>query len=305
VSAGYDLFAIGYACVDYVTIMPHLPKLDEKILVDNLLVQGGGVSATAMVAASRLGARTALMTMLSDDSIGHEIAAELEREGVDMSVTPLRGKGSSAFSFCMIDGKTGLRTIVSMPPTGKRLSRLEVPLGVVCRSKVLFIDGHTTHAQLAAAKAARKTGVRVIFDAGNEKKGMVDLIPHTDVLIASHGFGRDVGGSRDPAAGARALFRMGNLEVAAVTAGKEGSYFCTADGEFHQPAFKVGVVDTTGAGDAFHGAYAYAMVRKWSPRQSAKFAAAVAAIKCTKAGGRTALPRLREVESFLKRASLR
>jgi sugar/nucleoside kinase (ribokinase family) len=301
----YDILAIGYACVDYVTIMPHLPKLDEKILVDNLLVQGGGVSATAMVAASRLGAKTALMTMLSDDSIGREIAEELEREGVDMSVTPVRDKGSSAFSFCMIDKKTGLRTIVSMPPTGKRLSSREAPLDVVRKAKVLFIDGHMHEAQLAAAKAARRAGVRVIFDAGNEKKGMEEMIPHTDVLIASFGFGRDVGGRADPAAAAKSLFGMGRLEAAAVTAGKDGAYFCTAEGEFHQPAFKVNTVDTTGAGDAFHGAYAYAMVQGWPVRRAACFAAAVAAMKCTRPGGRTGLPTLPAVKAFLAKHSLR
>jgi sugar/nucleoside kinase (ribokinase family) len=88
--------------------------------------------------------------------------------------------------------------------------------------------------------------------------------------------------------------------VAAVTAGVEGAYFQTGEGSFHQGAFKVDVVDTTGAGDAFHGGYAYAMLRGWPVRQSAEFAAAVAAIKCTKLGGRTGLPTLAQVQEFIR-----
>jgi len=85
-------------------------------------------------------------------------------------------------------------------------------------------------------------------------------------------------------------------------AGADGAYFETAEGAFHQKAFKVKVVDTTGAGDAFHGAYAYGMMRKWAARKCARFASAVAAMKCTKVGGRTGLPGLSQVEKFLREA---
>jgi len=299
----FDVLAVGYACIDYIALVDRLPKLDEKMPVDNLLIQGGGPSATAMVAAARLGARPAIVTSLADDSLGREIIAELEREGVDVSFTPLRKNGVSAFAFAMIDRKTGLRTIVGRPAVVEPLTPADLPEDEIRRAKVLFVDGNEPEPQLAAATIARRAGVPVIFDAGNEKPGMEELIPLTDVLIASHGFGRDVGGSEDPAKAAAAFFARGGLTVAAVTAGVDGAYFHTKEGAFHQPAFKVKVVDTTGAGDAFHGAYAYAMVRGWEPRRSAEFAAAVAAMKCTKLGGRTGLPRLAEVEEFLKARS--
>jgi ribokinase len=303
VAKAFDILAVGYACVDYITVVDRLPNLDEKMVVDNLLIQGGGPSATAMVAAARLGARTALVTSLADDPLGREIVAELEREGVDVSLTPLRTAGNSAFAFAMIQRNGGLRTIVGRPATVEHLTGADLPVETIAKAKVLFIDGNEPEAQLAAAKAAREAGVPVIFDAGNEKAGMEELIPFTDVLIASHGFGRDAGGSDDPAVAAKAFFARGSLTVSAVTAGARGAYFHTSEGAFHQPIFKVNVVDTTGAGDAFHGAYAYAMVKRWPVKRAARFAAAVAAMKCTKLGGRTGLPRLAAVEAFLAERS--
>ncbi len=299
----YDVLAVGYACIDYITVVDRLPVLDEKMIVDNLLIQGGGPSATAMVAVARLGAKTGLVTPLGSDGLGRQIVAELDDEGVDTSLSPVFPEGRSAFAFVMIQKGTGLRTIVGRRPYLPYLDRSHVPFDEIRRARLLFIDGNEPEAQLSAAKAAKEAGVPVIMDAGNEKEGMHELIPFVDVLIASRPFGRDVGGSEDPAVAARSLFASGHVKVAAVTAGHEGAYFQTHEGAFHQPAFKVEVADTTGAGDAFHAGYAYGMLREWPAKRSAEFAAAVSAIKCTKVGGRTGLPTLAEVETFLAERS--
>jgi ribokinase len=285
--------------MDYITVVDRLPCLDEKMFVDNLLIQGGGPSATAMVAAARLGARTGIVAPIASDAIGKAIVAELEGEGVDTSAAPIFPEGRSAFAFVMITREGGLRTIVGRRPELPFLDESQVPVEEVRRAKVLFVDGNEPAAQLYAAKEAAAAGVPVIMDAGNEKRGMRELVPWTDVLIASRTFGRTVGGSEEPAAAARSLLGMGVRRVAAVTAGAQGAWFVTADEEFHQPAFAVETVDTTGAGDAFHGAYAYAMAHGWAARRSARFAAAVAGMKCRKVGGRTGLPTLGEVEDFL------
>lgn len=295
----YDILAVGYACIDYIAVVDRLPELDEKLIVDNLLIQGGGPAGTAMVAAARLGLRTGLIAALCRDPLGKQIIDELERERVDVSLAPIHDQGRAAFAFVMIQKGTGLRTLVGRRSYLPLLTPDDVRLGEVRRAKALLIDGNEPEAQLAAARTARKAGVPVIFDAGNEKPGMKELIPFTDILVASRGFGRDVGGSDDPATAAEHFFRSGCLQVAAVTAGADGAYFCSGEGAFHQPAFAIDAADTTGAGDAFHGGYAYAMVHEWPVRKAARFAAAVAAIKCTKIGGRTGLPCLREVEEFL------
>ena len=201
----------------------------------------------------------------------------------------------------MIQRRTGLRTIIGRRPVLAPLGAAETPaLGGSAARKSDLIDSTEPAAQFAAADAAVEAGVPVIMDADNASPGASELASRADVVIASREFGRAVGGSDDPAEAARSILSRGRMKVAAVTAGAEGAYFHTKDGAFHQPAFEVRVVDTTGAGDAFHGAYAYTLVQNWPLRKSAEFAAAVAAMKCTKLGGRTGLPTLSQVEGFLK-----
>lgn len=297
-SAHYDVIAIGYSCIDYIVPVDSLPKLDEKLIVPNFLIQGGGPAATAMVAVARLGGRAALVTALGDDASGREILDGLADEGVDASFAVVRPGGSSAFAFCMIERGSGLRTIVGRPTDVVLCAPQDVPASAIASAKVLLVDGCQVEAQREACRIAREAGVAVIFDAGNEKSGMEELIELCDVVIASHGFASDVCGTTDPAEGAARLRKRG-ASVAGVTAGAAGAFFHTDSGRFHQRAFGVRVVDTTGAGDAFHGGYAYGMAQGWDERGCARFGAAVAALKCRALGGRTALPSLEETEEFL------
>ncbi len=296
--ARFDVIAIGYSCIDYVVLVDSLPKLDEKLIVSNLLIQGGGPAATAMVAVSRLGGRTALVTGVGDDASGREILDGLEAEGVDASFAVVGEGGVSAFAFCMIERGSGLRTIVGRPTDVELRAGRDVPGELIASAKVLLVDGCQIEAQAAACRIAREAGVGVIFDAGNEKPGMEALIELCDVVIASYGFACDVCGTTDPAEGAARLRKLG-ASVAGVTMGAAGAFFHTESGHFHQRAFGVEVVDTTGAGDAFHGGYAYGMAQGWDVAECARFGAAVAAAKCRALGGRTALPTLAETEEFL------
>jgi ribokinase len=137
----------------------------------------------------------------------------------------------------------------------------------------------------------REAGGLVMLDAERVKDGTLDLLPLCDVQIVSEQFGRQATGEDDPAQAARALHaRYGNLAV--VTAGERGSW-CVGWGEaFHTPAFRVNVVDTTGAGDVFHGGFLYGLLKDWPLRHVARFASAMAALKCRSAGGRAGIPYL-------------
>lgn len=295
----FDILAIGYACVDCVAAVERLPRLDEKILARSLTIQGGGLAATAMVAAARLGARTALISTIGADEIGRQITDELEREDVDLSLCPARETGESAFAFVMIEKAGGLRTIVGRAPSTAPLAAGEIDMEAVRGSCVLLIDGTSPAAQRAAAAAAREAGVPVIIDAEGHGVALMGLVPLSDVVIGSREFGAAAGESDDPAEAARAIFGRGGVSVAGVTAGAEGSFFHTGEGPFCQRAYEVEVADTTGAGDAFHGAWAFGMSRGWRPRDCARLAAAVAAMKCRRLGGRSGLPTMDETRRFL------
>jgi sugar/nucleoside kinase (ribokinase family) len=125
-----------------------------------------------------------------------------------------------------------------------------------------------------------------------------ELIPHVDVLITGEGYARGLTGIDDIWQAGEAVLELGP-RIFVETVGDRGCYTITRNERFHTPAFKVDVVDTTGAGDVFHGAYIVGMMHGWTPRQCALFSTAVSAIKCTRLGGRAGIPTFEQTMAFL------
>ena len=148
---------------------------------------------------------------------------------------------------------------------------------------------------------ARDAGVLVSFDggAGEAWREVGTLLPLVDVLVVARQFALNFTGEVNPAAAGPLLLRTGAREVI-ITDGANGCWYWDAAGSLRQPAFQVSVVDTTGAGDVFHGAYAYALLQGWEPALRLKFASATAALKCTQPGGRLGIPTAGQVHDFLQ-----
>ena len=173
-------------------------------------------------------------------------------------------------------------------------------MDLVARARVLHLDGLHGEAALAAAQVARSRGVAVSLDggAGPLWPGMEKLIPLADLLIVAREFATARTGHDHPREAGAALVAAGSRHVV-VTDGPRGAWSWVDETVFHQPAFRVDVVDSTGAGDAFHGAYLHAWVGGEDPRSCLRFACAVGALACTRLGGRAGLPRMAEVEAFV------
>jgi ribokinase len=168
----------------------------------------------------------------------------------------------------------------------------------------LHIDGLLHHeATMQAVRWMKEADKTVVMD-GSKTNGPVReahqaFIPYVDVLITGEGFARGLTGEDDIWAAGEKVLEMGP-RIFCETVGERGSYTITRGERFHVPAFDVDVVDTTGAGDVFHGAYIVGMAHGWSPRQCAQFSAAVSAIKCTKLGGRAGIPTFEQTMAFLQ-----
>jgi ribokinase len=305
ISKKYDVVGIGCSAVDYLGVVPKIEKLDAKMWMDEFTQQGGGLVATALVALARLGARTHFVGKVGDDDFGRFIADEFKKEGVachDMVFV----KGMSArFAFCVSDRSSGARTIFVTPHTRvPYLKSGEVKRRQIAEARFLHVDGYEMEAQLRAAHIAREGGVTVVLDAEKLDPKMPRLVRLSDVIIASEDYAEWHTSKHGYVAQARSLFgeqsKMAGNKIVVVTAGIKGSYTVSKDGEFHTPAFKVKVVDTTGCGDVFHGAYIYGLLRQWDLRRTAEFASAVAALKCRALGGRAGIPTLEETVRFLK-----
>lgn len=286
----------GICCVDYIVVAPQV-RWGDQSNVSRYLVQGGGLIGTALVACARLGARCELLTLLGDDEIGEQILSELEQEGIPSDHVMKVPGGESPFSFIHVDDKSGERTIFHRSGTGLQLQRNMLRLDDAARWDCLLVDDIYPELSLAAAQAAREHGVPVVADLIPSESSN-ELLQLVDVLIAPRHYARGIGCGDDLDAALDHIHSLGPT-TAVITLGSDGWVFSDRVGRGRGEAFKVEVVDTTGAGDTFHGAFAYGLARRWDTRKCAEFASAVAAIKCTVAGGRTGLPSLGQVEEFL------
>jgi sugar/nucleoside kinase (ribokinase family) len=288
----------GVCCLDHIFVAPQI-TWGGTAAVEEYRVQGGGLVATALVAAARLGASCCLFSFLSPDEAGAQVASELAAEGIKLDGVAGIPQGISPFSFIHVDSRSGERTIFHRPAVG--LERAVLPgLGRIAECDVLLVDDYYPDLALAAARRARQSGIPVVADLTVNLNNCPDLFREIDVLIAPRAFASQLGHGDDLPEALRAIHRLGPV-TAMITLGREGYVYSTPHGPGRGRAFKVAAVDTTGAGDAFHGAFAYGLARRWELPRCAEFAAAVAAIKCTKPGGRTGLPTLPQTIHFLRR----
>ena len=290
---------IGYCSMDCLCIVPWIPQ-DDKVQAEKTLEQGGGPAATAICASAKLGAKTAFISALGDDSRGQAILEGLARGNVDTTGIKLRLAAESPVAFCWIQANTGKRSIVWSHGSVAPLLPEEVNVALVRDAGLLYLDGHHTDAAIHAARIAREAGVPVMLDAGTIVPRIDELLALTDIVVASEKFAERFTKDPDVEAAVKKLFGK-NMKFAAVTCGAEGSIGFDGETIYRQSAFPVKTIDTTGAGDVFHGAFAYCYINDGDWSECLRFAAAVAAMKCTKFGGRTGIPTLTEAEQFLKK----
>lgn len=296
-NAPVEFVAMGYCSNDYLCRVPQIP-IDHKVEIIEHQIQGGGPAADAVVAAARLGLRTMFVTSVGNDDGGKRILADLAREGIDTSRIPVREGCGSPMAYCWIDSD-GKRSVAWTHNGLRLLTAEEVPYDVIAGAKMLHLDGHHPEAALAAAKCAKENGVLFNFDAGTIRPGVEQLVELADLLIASEYFARTFTGEQDLD---RALLKLAKYQakVTGITLGAGGSIFYD-NGEIRRfPIFPAPVVDTTGAGDSFHAGFAFRYLQTQDIAVCARFASAVAAIKCGKLGARAGLPTLEQVETFLK-----
>jgi sulfofructose kinase len=291
---------LGQASIDFIGRIPYFPQSDTKCEFTDLTIQGGGPAATAMVTLRRLGLPAVFIGAVGDGEFGRRIVQELQDEGVDVTHVHVRPGGRSQMAFIAVESG-GSRTIFWQRAVNAGLEPSDVDPDMIRRAHVLHVDGLMIEASLAAAEIARQADVPVVFDAGTLRDGYLDLVKQTDFLICSETFFRQFHPGRDDKEGLQQLHAMGPKH-AVVTLGANGSLGYDGRNYYRQKAFEVDAMDTTGAGDVYHGAYIYALVQGNSLEECMRFASAVAALKCTKMGGRAGIPTIDEAERFLRTA---
>jgi len=296
------VFCLGIATLDYVYSVETLPTRGEKYRSRDLAVVGGGCAGNASVAIARLGGRSWLATRLADDLTGDRIVADLEAEGVDASAS-LRAPGlRSPVSAILVDA-AGERMVVSYSDPAMPEETGWLPSNLPEGAKAVLADTRWGEGALAVLRLARKAGVPGVLDA-DRKPPHPDLVATASHVAFSQQALRELSGEDDPRAGLAKVAGLAMMEEhasnwLAVTLGKDGVLFMEDGAVAHIPAFVVETVDTLGAGDVWHGAFALALAEGQGEREAIRFASAAAAIKCTRFGGRLGAPRREEIEAFL------
>lgn len=290
---------LGQCSLDYLGNVSTFPQRDQKAELSEVLVQGGGPTATALVTLARLGLSTAFVGRVGDDDAGGKIRDGLLTEGVDCQGLLVDPGRTSQTAVCIADRDAG-RTIFWHRGTARPLAAEEVDPDLIAAAAALLVDGLQGEASLEAARWARRHGVVTILDGGSWRESSPQLLPWIDHLVVSEKFARQSCGE-DLWQAADALAGFGATAVT-VTCGAQGSLTRSAEGErFEMPAFPVTAVDTTGCGDVFHGGYVYGLLQDWPLRRCVRYGAACAALKTRALGGRTAIPTPDEVQAFLDR----
>ncbi len=295
-----SVVGIGQCAWDMLAVVDRFPQADTKKEVLAWEEQGGGPVATALAALSRLGVPCRCHGVIGDDREGAAIRQSLIDEGVNVTGLVTRTNAASQTAFIAIDKSMGTRTIFWKRPSGGPLRKEELAPEFLKGADFLLLDGLMKDVSLFAAQEARKAGVPVMLDAGRVREGMLDLARMSDYVVGSEEFARELGWRDDPGSFKQEVRRLG-FGITTITLGARGSVTFAGEEVIACPAFPVEVVDTTGAGDVFHGGYLYGLLQKMQLRYTIRFASAVAAMKCRKLGGRAGIPRLEEVEEFLER----
>ena len=294
---------MGHCCQDSICTIEEYPPEDGSTHITAIDdSQGGGAVATAMVAAARLGAAAGMIANLGEDGTGDRIQADFQECGIEVSgIRRIRG-GRSSSSVVMVDPKKGSRTKFPYRDNLPPISWDEEQKDLLRHARVLHLDGTNYTNALAAATLAKEYGVIVSLDGcsmqkDNEKNRR--LAAMADILIMNARYPRRVSEKDTILEAMREMASLGG-KVVISTAGKDGCY-AVIDGEVHQfSAFAVSAVDTTGAGDVFHGAFLTAWLEGKEIRECIRFASAVSALKCLKIGGRAGIPTRAEAEAFLQ-----
>jgi len=296
----FDIVGLGCAAVDDLLYVPGYPAADAKVQIRRSERQGGGLTATALVAAARLGSRCAYAGVLGDDELSDFVRNRFVQEGIDVSLVRIRPGNRPIHSIIVVDESRLTRTIF-YDLNGVSGAEPGHPEAEVIRTAgALFVDHFGVEGMSWAARIARTAGVPVVADfERGEMQGFAELLALVDHLIVSLGFATKLTGETDPALAARTLWRN-DRKVVVVTGSEDGCwYICDGQPPRHQSAFAVRTVDPTGCGDVFHGAYTSALVRGLPIPEVIRFASAAAAIKATRCGGQAGAPTRAEVESLL------
>jgi sulfofructose kinase len=290
----FDVVGYGTNSVDYVCIVPGYPRVGTKTEIMQYERLTGGQVATAIAFLSRMGLSAKYIGKIGGDELGLVSQRSFELESFDVTSVLVEQSAKNQFAFIVIDKQTGERTVLSHRDSALDFRETELKKSDICAGRILHLDGYDAEGSLKAATWCQELEIPVCIDLDKVVNNCRELISKVDFLIVSSNFPSEFTGIADPLESFRAL-RESYDGFLAVTLGSEGAMTWIQDRCITFPGLKVNAVDTTGAGDIFHGGFIYGLLRNWPIERIVKFANAAAGLSCRYRGARAGIRPLSEI----------
>lgn len=303
--ASFDVVGIGQNATDTLLLVAKFPAYAGKVPFESEILSPGGQVASAMVACARLGLRVKYVGTVGDDQRGIVQLESLRGSGINLDDVIVRRNCPNQTAYILIDQSTGERTVLWQRSDCLRLEPAEITPDKITCARLLHIDGSDTPAVARAAEIARNHNIPVTLDIDSTYHGFEKVLPNVDYMIASSEFPVQWTNERDPFKALEMIQDEYGMKIAAMTLGAHGA-LARVDGRFvYSPAYVVNCVDTTGAGDVFHGAICYAVLQGMCTRDMLEFANAMAAVNCTALGARGRIATVEQARALMGRAERR
>lgn len=296
----FDIVGIGAVVFDIFVSTEKPIIIDEKTNAEAIRFFGGGPCATSLVTASKLGASCSYLGAVGEGEQGHFLIDDFKRYGVDTSNISVVNNADCMISIVLSEKETKTRTCIVQRNNLPKWSLTPNQKEEIKKAKIMLVDGNELDQAIEGVMIAKGNGVPVLYDAGSVYPGVERLLKLADILIPSETFALEYTKESNPEKAAVSLYQQFHPNTVVITLGADGGV-CYDGRELRAfPSYPVKVVDTNGAGDVFHGAYAVARIQGLDAIQCCRFASAAAAIKCTKIGSRIAAPTKDELYRFIE-----
>jgi sulfofructose kinase len=301
----FDVVGVGLNATDTLIILPRFPAYGGKVPFQEEVLSPGGQVASALVTCAVLGLRVKYIGTVGDDERGRIQLESLRASGINLDHVQVRPNCPNQSAYILVDRSTGERTVLWKRPECLRLDPLEIAPELITCARLLHIDGHDTPAVERAARFARQAGIPVTVDVDTIYHGFDRVLPHVDYLVSSSEFPASWTSESDPFRALELIQNEYGMRVAAMTLGAHGALARSGGRFYYSPGFVVECIDTTGAGDVFHGAFCYAVLQGMSLEETLEFSNAMAAMNCRALGARGAIATFAEAIAFARRAERR
>jgi sulfofructose kinase len=290
-----DVLCVGHACYDLIFSVAHHPAENEKTVADSLLSCGGGPAANAAVQVAKLGFNAAFAGYLGHDVYGELHYQELLTSGVNTDCIA-RGDSPTPLSTVIVK-PNGDRALINYKGDTQALIADAIDFSIM-QAKVILFDGHEPNISVPLAKQARLAGIPTVLDAGSVHTGTLALMGIVDYLVCSEKFALQL--KNDEQSALNYLATLSPCVV--ITLGEHGLIWQRGTQTGALPAMTINAIDTTGAGDAFHGAFAAAIAAGFDWLTVLRYASIAGSLCCSKTGARLGLSSKQEHEAVFTRA---